>query len=42
MTATDVVMAIAMLAAMLAKTAPPSGEETAIHAWSLLERGLHG
>jgi AcrR family transcriptional regulator len=41
-TASDVIMAIAMLAAMLANTAPPSREETAIRAWSLLERGLHG
>ncbi|MFX0578549.1 TetR family transcriptional regulator [Nocardia nepalensis] len=39
-TATDVVLAVAMLAALLAKTEPRSRRATSRQAWALLERGL--
>lgn len=41
-TSSDVVMAVAMLAAILTKTDPSSRADVAGRAWSLLERGLHG
>ncbi|WP_040698676.1 helix-turn-helix domain-containing protein [Nocardia vinacea] len=39
-TAMDVVLAVAMLAALLAKTAPESRQATSRQAWAILERGL--
>ncbi|WP_327097964.1 TetR/AcrR family transcriptional regulator [Nocardia vinacea] len=40
-TATDIVIAVAMLATLLAKIDPQSREVTSRQAWALLERGLH-